>query len=115
MVSSAPPPSPTYHVPVLADAVRDWAAGGRRAVDATLGGGGHAAILIAAGADVLGIDRDPAAIEAAQLRLGDARVRYITAAYSADDTLAFVHAFQPDRILLDLGISSHQVNTADRG
>jgi len=107
--------SPTYHIPVLANAVRDWAAGGRRAVDATLGGGGHAAILVAAGADVLGIDRDPAAIEAAQARLGGDGIRYLTAAYGAPDALAFVHAFRPDRILLDLGLSSHQVDTAERG
>src|SRR2546425_645844 len=40
----------TYHVPVLADVVRAWADGSRRAVDATLGGGGHAALLVAAGA-----------------------------------------------------------------
>src|SRR3989442_6126431 len=32
----------SYHVPVLADAVRAWAAGGGRAVDATVGGGGPA-------------------------------------------------------------------------
>ena len=113
MVSSVPPPN--YHIPVLADAVRDWAAGARRAVDATLGGGGHAALLMAAGADVLGIDRDPAAIAAAQARLGGDGIRYLTAAYGAPDALAFVHAFRPDRILLDLGISSHQVDTEGRG
>ena len=54
----------TYHVPVLADTVRAWAEGSRRAVDATVGGGGHAALLRAAGADVLAVDRDPAAIAA---------------------------------------------------
>src|SRR2546425_6070982 len=42
----------TYHVPVLADVVRAWAEGSRRAVDATLGGGGHAALLVAAGPPV---------------------------------------------------------------
>src|SRR5205085_114068 len=42
----------SYHVPVLADAVRAWADGSRRAVDATVGGGGHAALLRAAGAEV---------------------------------------------------------------
>jgi 16S rRNA (cytosine1402-N4)-methyltransferase len=115
MVSSAPPLPPAYHIPVLAQAVRDWAAGSRRAVDATLGGGGHAALLVAAGASVLGIDRDPAAIAAAQARLGDAGVRYLTAEYGAPDAVAFVRAFRPDRILLDLGISSHQVDTTARG
>src|SRR2546425_1707810 len=51
----------TYHVPVLADVVRAWAEGSRRAVDATLGGGGHAALLVAAGAQVLAGDGDPEA------------------------------------------------------
>ena len=111
MVSSAPP----YHVPVLAETVRDWAAGSLRAVDATLGGGGHAAILLAAGADVLGLDRDPAAIAAARAHLGDGAIRYLAAAYGAADALAAVRAFRPDRILLDLGISSHQVDSAERG
>jgi 16S rRNA (cytosine1402-N4)-methyltransferase len=107
--------TPTYHIPVLAETVRAWAAGSRRAVDATLGGGGHAALLIAAGAEVLGIDRDPAAIAAARARLGDSGVQYLTAAYGAPEALAAVRAFRPDRILLDLGISSHQVDTTERG
>ena len=107
--------TPTYHIPVLAEAVRDWAAGARRAVDATLGGGGHAALLAAAGAEVLGIDRDPAAIAAARDRLHDTGIRYLTAAYGAPEALAAVRAFRPDRVLLDLGISSHQVDTAERG
>ena len=105
----------TYHTPVLAEAVRAWAAGSRRAVDATVGGGGHAALLVAAGAEVLAIDRDPAAIAAARDRLGTAGIRYLTAAYGAPEALAAVRAFRPDRILLDLGLSSHQVDTAERG
>ena len=105
----------TYHTPVLADAVGAWAAGSRRAVDATLGGGGHAALLVDAGAEVLGIDRDPAAIAAARARLGDSRIHYLAASYGVPATLAAVRAFRPDHVLLDLGISSHQVDTADRG
>src|SRR5437016_10841675 len=58
-----------YHVPVLADAVRAWAVGGGRAVDATVGGGGHAALLREIGAEVLAVDRDPDAIAAARARL----------------------------------------------
>ena len=107
--------APTYHTPVLAEAVRAWAAGTRRAVDATLGGGGHAALLAAAGAEVLGIDRDPAAIAAARDRLGSTGIRYLTAAYGAPEALAAVRAFRPDHILLDLGISSYQVDTVERG
>jgi 16S rRNA (cytosine1402-N4)-methyltransferase len=104
-----------YHVPVLADAVRSWAAGGRRAVDATLGGGGHAALLRAAGAELLAIDRDPAAVVAARARLGEEGVRYLNAPFAAGATLAAVGAFRPDRVLLDLGVSSHQIDTLERG
>jgi 16S rRNA (cytosine1402-N4)-methyltransferase len=84
-------------------------------VDATIGGGGHAAILRDAGAEVLGIDRDPAAIIAARERLGADRVQYLTGAYAAPEVVAAIRAFHPDRILLDLGVSSHQIDTAERG
>ncbi|HYS21545.1 MAG TPA: 16S rRNA (cytosine(1402)-N(4))-methyltransferase, partial [Gemmatimonadales bacterium] len=100
---------------MLAEAVRAWAAGSRRAVDATVGGGGHAALLREGGAEVLAIDRDPEAIAAARARLGETSVRYLTAPFAAQETLAAVTAFQPDRVLLDLGLSSHQVDSADRG
>jgi len=84
-------------------------------VDATLGGGGHAALLREAGADVLGIDRDPAAIAAARARLGADRVRYLAAAYASAEAIAAVRALNPDRILLDLGVSSHQIDAPERG
>jgi len=99
----------------LAETVRAWAAGSHRAVDATVGGGGHAALLREGGADVLAIDRDPEAIAAARARLGDERVRYLTAPFAAPEALAAVAAFRPDRVLLDLGLSSHQVDSPDRG
>jgi 16S rRNA (cytosine1402-N4)-methyltransferase len=105
----------TYHTSVLADAVGAWAAGSRRAVDATVGGGGHAVLLRTAGAEVLALDRDPAAVAAARARLGDDGVRYLAASYAAPEALDAVRAFRPDRIFLDLGISSHQVDTPDRG
>lgn len=115
--SDAPPdpraPVP-YHVPVLSTAVRAWAAGTRRAVDATLGGGGHTAILRDAGAKVLGIDRDADAIAAARSRLG-AGIEYLEASFAAPVALGAIAAFRPDRILLDLGVSSHQIDTAERG
>jgi len=104
-----------YHVPVLADAIRSWAAGSRRAVDGTLGGGGHAALLRDAGATVLGIDRDPAAIAAARVRLGDTGIQYLEASFAAAAALAAIQSFRPDRILLDLGVSSHQIDSDERG
>jgi len=95
--------------------VQTWAEGSRRAVDATLGGGGHAAILRGLGAQVLGIDRDPDAIAAARQRLGTDAVEYLEASFAAPAALAAVAEFHPDRILLDLGVSSHQIDTAERG
>ena len=108
-------PSIPYHIPVLAEAVRAWASGGARAVDATLGGGGHAAILREAGARVLGLDRDPDAIAAARHRLGARSIEYLEASFAAPAALAAVAEFHPDRILLDLGVSSHQIDTPERG
>src|SRR6266852_76483 len=108
-------PSIPYHTPVLAAAVREWASGSTRAVDATIGGGGHAAILRGLGARVLGIDRDPDAIDAARTRLGTEGVEYLAASFAAPAALAAIREFHPDRILLDLGVSSHQIDTPERG
>jgi 16S rRNA (cytosine1402-N4)-methyltransferase len=104
-----------YHVPVLAEAVRRWATGSRRAVDGTTGGGGHAAVLGDAGAEVLAIDRDPDALVAARQRLGDVQVRYLLAPFSSPEALTAVREFRPDRVLLDLGVSSRQLDDAARG
>jgi 16S rRNA (cytosine1402-N4)-methyltransferase len=109
------PPTPTYHDPVLVDAVRAWAAGGTRAVDGTLGGGGHAALLQAAGAEVLALDRDPDAIVAARQHLGEHHIVYRAAAFAAPDSQREIAAFHPDRIFLDLGVSSHQLDEPGRG
>jgi 16S rRNA (cytosine1402-N4)-methyltransferase len=108
-------PTTPVHVPVLLAPVLAAAAGARRAVDATLGDGGHAEALRRAGAEVLGIDRDPAAIAVSRRRLGDEGMRYLQAAYSAPAALGAVAAFHPEFILLDLGVSSRQLDEAERG
>lgn len=105
----------SYHVPVLSAAVREWATGSKRAVDGTVGGGGHAAILLGLGARVLGIDRDPDAIAATRLRLGTEAIEYLEGSFAAPAALAAIQSFSPDRILLDLGVSSHQIDDAGRG
>jgi 16S rRNA (cytosine1402-N4)-methyltransferase len=104
-----------YHHPVLAGAVAEAARGARRVVDATLGGGGHAALLRAAGATLLAVDRDPDAPAAARARLGDAGISYLLSPYAAEAVQQAVQAFQPDFILLDLGVSSHQLDDETRG
>jgi 16S rRNA (cytosine1402-N4)-methyltransferase len=105
----------TFHVPVLLDQVLEAAAGARRAVDATLGDGGHAAGLLGRGIQVLGIDRDPDALSVSRARLGDDRIRYLQAPYASAEALAAVKEFTPDFILLDLGVSSRQLDQETRG
>jgi 16S rRNA (cytosine1402-N4)-methyltransferase len=108
-------PESTYHTPVLLEAVRTAASGARRAVDATLGDGGHAATLLANGIEVLGIDRDPEAIELSRRRLGEIGIRYLEAPYASPEALAEITRFKPDFILLDLGVSSRQLDESGRG
>jgi len=100
---------------VLARAVRAWAEGSRRAVDATVGGGGHASVLRELGAEVLAVDRDPDAIAAARTRLGEDAVRYSTGPFGSAKVIGTIETFRPDRILLDLGVSSHQLDADARG
>ena len=87
-------------------------------VDATVGAGGHAEAILDAGADVrlLGLDRDPDALEIAGGRLArfGERARLLRADFG---DLAEVMAGEPppDGILADLGISSMQIDRAERG
>ncbi len=104
-----------YHTPVLLDAVLAAAGEAHRIVDGTLGDGGHAAAFLGRGAEVLGIDRDPAAIARARERLGATGMSYLTAAYAAAEALEAVRRFRPDFILLDLGVSSRQLDEDARG
>jgi 16S rRNA (cytosine1402-N4)-methyltransferase len=108
-------PIATYHVPVLLGQVLAAASDVRRVVDATLGDGGHAAALRDAGAEVLGIDRDPGAITIARRRLGDHGVHYLRTAYDSPEALAAVTEFKPQFILIDLGVSSRQLDEPERG
>ena len=104
-----------FHEPVLAGVIRAWAAGATRAVDATAGGGGHTLILKESGARVLAIDRDPEALGEARLRVGDDAVTWLAAPFASKEAFAAVRAHRPDRILLDLGVSSHQLDAEGRG
>ena len=112
MADSANP----VHVPVLLAPVLAAAAGARRAVDATLGDGGHAEALRRLGRR--GARHRP---RSRRDRGEPARawatsgIRYLQAAYSAPEALAAVAAFRPDFILLDLGVSSRQLDEAERG
>lgn len=123
VTSGSLPYASEYHVPVLVREVLEQlvVVPGGRYVDGTLGGGGHtAAILEASGPEgrVLAIDRDPEAILAARARLGDlaARVTFVQGNYSQAAEFVVSTGFgKVDGFLVDAGISSHQIDTAERG
>ena len=100
---------------MLADEVDRLAAGAARAVDATAGFGGHTRCLRAAGAQVLAVDRDAEALAQARAALGDAGIVWKPGRFADPDVLAAVERFRPDFVLLDLGVSSHQLDTEARG
>ena len=110
-----PDHSSPFHVPVLLAPILTAARGARRAVDATLGDGGHSAALLEQGIEVLGIDRDPEALAVSRARLGDRGIRYLRASYASPEALAAVAGFGPDFVLLDLGVSSRQLDEEARG
>ncbi|HEU4989068.1 MAG TPA: 16S rRNA (cytosine(1402)-N(4))-methyltransferase RsmH, partial [Gemmatimonadaceae bacterium] len=119
--NAAPEPLPwasAYHAPVLVDEVVRLLAGAPHVLDGTLGGGGHTEALLAAGARVTAMDRDPDAIAAAGERLQryvrDGRLRLIAGNYAQLDRAPIANE-RFDGILLDLGISSHQIDAAARG
>ncbi|MHA7840015.1 MAG: 16S rRNA (cytosine(1402)-N(4))-methyltransferase RsmH [bacterium] len=113
----------SYHEPVLLAQTLGQLdlAPGAVVVDGTLGGGGHAeAILDRISPDglLVGLDLDREALQAAGHRLeayGD-RVRLVQASFRRLEDVAAELAPTPiDAILLDLGVSSHQLDSAERG
>jgi 16S rRNA (cytosine1402-N4)-methyltransferase len=111
------------HIPVLYQEIIAYLQprSGGSYIDGTVGGGGHAkGILQASDPDglLLAFDRDPEAISFARERLqevGD-RVTYVQASYGEMATLAPEYGFQQvDGILLDLGLSSRQLEDSERG
>jgi 16S rRNA (cytosine1402-N4)-methyltransferase len=109
-----------YHAPALVGPVIELLGGCRLVLDGTLGGGGHSAALLAAGVPrVVGVDRDPDALAAATARLASAVSDGRFSAWRGNYAdLGAIHALDGllfDGILLDLGISSHQIDDAARG
>jgi 16S rRNA (cytosine1402-N4)-methyltransferase len=116
----------TYHVPVMLAEVLEALdlAPGRRVVDATLGGGGHAreiALRVVPGGAVIGLDQDPDALAAAEPRLREAAPDTVTVALVRSNFGEFAEAVAGagfpvvDGALFDLGVSSYQLDTAARG
>ncbi|HEX9046537.1 MAG TPA: 16S rRNA (cytosine(1402)-N(4))-methyltransferase RsmH, partial [Verrucomicrobiae bacterium] len=88
-------------------------------VDGTLGGAGHAAAILAASSPtgwLYGCDRDGAAVEAARTRLAEKFAgRFELRRGNFSELADWVPAGSCDGVLLDLGVSSPQLDTAERG
>ena len=117
MTSTGPQHAP--HVPVLVDEVIAALAiqGGDTLVDGTFGAGGYTRAMLGAGAGrVIGFDRDPDAIEAGASLVPDSRLTLVNERFSQmDRALAERGIEQVDAIALDIGVSSMQLDRADRG
>ncbi len=114
--------SAAFHTPVLCHTVLELLVTAKDGVyvDGTLGGGGHSAALLAAltpAARVIGIDCDAQAIEAARVRL-QAASNFMALRGNFSRLTAMLEnqgIRQVDGLVLDLGVSSHQLDHAPRG
>ena len=113
-------PETNYHIPVLLDEVIDLMAPekGKTIIDGTLGGGGHTEAMLQAGANVIGVDQDDQALSFAQDRL----VTFSNSFTPVDGNFANLPQLltdigvgKVDGILVDIGVSSWQLDEADRG
>ncbi len=114
-----------YHVPIMVEEVISLLAPQRGGIfiDGTLGGGGHATAVLErlpAGSKLYGIDRDGQAICAASQRIAQLKTQASFQAirgnfFCMKELLAQESVSQVDGILLDLGVSSHQLDTPERG
>jgi 16S rRNA (cytosine1402-N4)-methyltransferase len=107
---------PARHIPVLLPEVLDLLAPkeGEIIIDGTFGAGGYTKALLDRGASVIAIDRDPDAIAAGRALEGEAggRLSLVEGAFSRLDA----HAGRlVDGVVLDIGVSSMQLDEAERG
>lgn len=110
----------TPHVTVLRDEATALLAPapGRTVLDGTLGWGGHSEVLLESGAHVVGVDRDPAALQAATERLSRFGDRFTAVQGNFRDARQLLDELGIERVdgaLVDLGVSSPQLDEAHRG
>lgn len=109
------------HLPVLPEEVVAGLrpAPGKVVLDATLGGGGHAELFLEAGATVRGVDRDPEAIGRVTERLKAFGERFEAVQGDFRDLQKIVRYWdlqgKLDGLFADLGVSSYQLDQAERG
>ena len=111
----------TIHKPVMPTEVMHWLDPRPNGiyVDGTLGGGGHTRLMADAVGDegrVIAVDRDPSAVERAERALKGLPVSVAHASYAdVPEVLAEINIPEVDGILLDLGLSSDQLEDDERG
>src|SRR5437868_6384722 len=116
-------PNATDHVPVLAEEVRSALAvrPGETVVDATFGAGGHAALLAAdlqGRGKLIAVDQDPNVkpyFDALEQRLGGVQTRFLRGNFAVVLEQLASNDVKADAILLDLGVSSMQLDRPERG
>jgi len=112
-----------YHTPVLLKEVIELlqVQTGQKYIDATIGGAGHTEAILSLGGKVLGIDEDQDALDYVQKRfkIQDSGLKNLILAkgnFRDLGKIAHLNSFERvSGILFDLGVSSHQVDTANRG
>ncbi|WP_315923884.1 16S rRNA (cytosine(1402)-N(4))-methyltransferase RsmH [Mesorhizobium sp. SP-1A] len=106
---------PARHIPVLLAEVLQALSpqAGQTVIDGTFGAGGYTRAILDAGASVVAIDRDPDAIAAGREleRESEGRLRLVQAPFSTLDQ----HVEAADGVVLDIGVSSMQLDQAERG
>lgn len=108
------------HIPVLLDPVLSAlnAGEGEWVLDGTFGFGGYSCAILDQGASVLGVDRDPEAAARAEIlqqQYGD-RLRFVAGCFSELADIADGEGLTPlDAVVLDIGVSSMQLDEAERG
>jgi 16S rRNA (cytosine1402-N4)-methyltransferase len=122
MLPSVLRPGATDHIPVLADDVRELLAvrPGETIVDATFGAGGHSAVLSAelrGTGKLIAIDRDPGArVYFDRLATGlSIQTRFLRGDFAVVLQQLAENGVQTDVVLLDLGVSSMQIDRPERG
>lgn len=114
---------PEFHEPVMLSEVLDalQVMPGGRYIDATLGEGGHARMILrdaSPGGQLIGIDADPEAVASSRKRLAEygSSVRIVNESFAEMQAIATRYGFAPVHgVLMDLGVSSLQLDRESRG
>lgn len=107
-----------YHKPVLLEKTIDLLQikPGKKYIDATLGGGGHAVQILGHGAVVLGIDIDQDALDYVSQHINNKNLVLVKGNFVDLEKIAHLNGFgKVWGILFDLGVSSHQIDSSERG